>query len=279
MNILLTGATGFIGDLLIPRLLFLGHSISGVGRKAGRFNEITYYKGDIARDEILNQIKIPIDIIIHAAANVHYSSGVDCFTDNVYGTYVISKWAETNDVKRVIYLSTTGVYDNSQIKVDEESTVAPSSAYAMTKYLGENILLTSSIPAVVLRITYLYGKSDNKSTLASLIQSISNKQPVKMRNEKRDLLHVSDALDAITFSITYQGDKHVFNIGAGKLYSLETIAKYVMQETGNEVSITIKGSRGNSEVNSNLARVELGWQPKIDLESGLKEIIRNKPDV
>jgi len=276
MNILLTGTTGFIGNLLIPKLHNLGHSVSGIGRKSNRHNEISYYKGDIARDEVLSQINTPIDVIIHAAANVHYSSGADCFTDNVYGTYVISKWAETNNIKRVIYLSTSGIYDNSQTQVDESSTITPSSAYAMTKYLGEEILLASNVPAVILRITYLYGKTDNKSTVANIIESISNKQPIRIRNEKRDLLHVSDAINAILSSITYQGDKRIFNIGANKLYSLETIAKYVMQETGNEVPVTVKGSRENFEVNSNLAREELKWQPKINLESGIKEIVGNK---
>lgn len=276
MRVLVTGATGIVGRALIPELLRAGVDVVAIGRGSNPYPSIRYYQGDIVRSNILSMVTEEVDQIIHLAANVNRCDSGDCFIDNAYGVYVVSQWAEKTGVGRILYASTTGIYDTASETgvATEQHPLRPVQLYTMTKYLGESTLGVSKVPSIIMRFTFLYGDTDDRSSIYAIIRSVFRGRPVFVRNEQRDCLHVKDATAAVLLALNYRGEQRVFNIGTGNLTSMEEIARLAMKHCGHKVQVQLKGQRSNLAINSALAQSELDWKPLISLDEGVREVIK-----
>ena len=274
MLVLVTGACGFLGRNLVPKLLEHGYQVVAVDRNPNPdLKVMAYYQGDICRSDILEKIENNIDTIIHLAADVDICSGYDCMVDNVYGTFVLSQWAKRRAIRKFIYPSTIGIYDASKDgeKANESYPVLPPSLYGMSKYLGECCLSASGIHALVLRFSYIYGPGDLNSAIANIIRSVLNGQTPKIRNERRDYLHVDDAITAFLKALDYDGQESVFNIGSGVLTEMTEIVRIISEICDIKVKAKIEGTRNNLATDFSLAMRELNWQPSRSLRDGLAE--------
>ena len=174
MKILITGGAGFIGSNLAKRLVNDGHSVVVLdnllrGNKLDKetYNKIQFINGDV-RD--LNQVieaSKGCDLVYHFAAVL----GVDIVADNsvetmdveVIGTRNVVMAAETNNIKKVMYASTSGIYGHSAIEsaLSEEVLVDPRTSYAMAKRYNEIYLAShheeKGLDVVSLRFFNVYG--------------------------------------------------------------------------------------------------------------------------
>ena len=151
MKILITGGAGFIGSNLAKRLVKEGHSVVVLdsllrGNKLDKwtYSKIKFVKGDVRSGKLVDECSEGCDVIFHFAAVL----GVDIVADNpvdtmdveVIGTRNVVEAAEKNNVKYILYASTSGIYSHSAIvknALTEEVLVDPRTSYAMAKRYNE----------------------------------------------------------------------------------------------------------------------------------------------
>jgi len=211
VNILITGAAGFLGRELVSHLLELGHSVVGLAHSESRYQEISFsennerlqvYNLDISNTKSrICQIvkKHSVDFIIHTAAMKHVRICEDNPTRaievNVLGTKNIIDAAIENNVKNVIGIST-------------DKATNPSCVYGVTKYLTEKILLEHGF-SVFQGVNFFFSTG---SVLDIWDKQRTQNKPISVsdRNMVRYFVPVSDVVEKITSSLGTTDD-YIFN--------------------------------------------------------------------
>ena len=211
MNILITGAAGFLGRELVSHLLKLGHSVVGLAHSESRYQEISFsenserlhvYNLDISntKSRICQIVKNhSIDFIIHTAAMKHVRICEDNPTRaievNVLGTKNIIDAAIENNVKNVIGIST-------------DKATNPSCVYGVTKYLTEKILLEHGF-SVFQGVNFFFSTG---SVLDIWDKQRTQNKPISVsdRNMVRYFVPVSDVEEKITSTLGTTDD-YIFN--------------------------------------------------------------------
>ncbi len=197
MNILVTGAAGFIGRWVVKQLLSDGHKVVGLDNlsngslenlKEFEKDSFQFIKGDINDSEILDKVfKEKYDIIYHLGASINVQDSIDdpktTFYNDTVGTFNILEKAKLQmfgehgkmnsdgwvlDPKdnihscKVVFMSTCMVYDVAgEQGINEEHTTKPVSPYGGSKIAAENMVLsyynTYKLPTVVIRPFNTYG--------------------------------------------------------------------------------------------------------------------------
>jgi UDP-glucose 4-epimerase len=173
MNVLVTGATGFIGQHLVKRLIQEGHTVRCLIRDAEKAKRVLgnkgveYVVGDITEKETLRNACDNISIVYHLAAIMGHDlpskSAFDKFRRvNTDGTRNISESCIESGIDKFIYVSSTAAMGLLKDKVvNEETPCNPFTPYQVSKYEGELIVreLTADhgFPGIVLRPSMVYG--------------------------------------------------------------------------------------------------------------------------
>lgn len=169
MNILITGATGFLGGYLIRELASQYENIYVVSRKGqlskfSEFPNVKFIKGDVTRMEVLaiegevrSNLLDSIDVVLHAAALYDLSASyADCFLQNVVGTQnVLHLLKNLKNLKSFYYISTIAVGDPDVFFLEENQLPKRDKfgdAYSATKYLAEQIVRDNVNERFVTRI-------------------------------------------------------------------------------------------------------------------------------
>ncbi|MCU7806364.1 MAG: SDR family oxidoreductase [Candidatus Thiodiazotropha sp. (ex Semelilucina semeliformis)] len=308
MNILVTGATGFVGRAIIKKLLSHGsHQITALTRKSSSMlahgvekiivdtiDGTTDYKGQLSEFEC----------IIHLAARVHrfkdnHEESYPAYKAlNYDGTLHLARHAARSGVKRFIYLSS--------IKVNGESTSEghpfraddipkPYDSYAKSKYEAECALLSlstdSSFETVIIRPPLVYGPGV-KANFYKLMQLIHKGYPLPFGSihNLRSLVSLENLVDLISVCIDHpDAANETFLISDGKDISTSDLVKIIAQAMGRpDRQFNIPSSwlnsaaalfgkidvanrlLGNLQVNIEKTQKILNWQPVITLEDAIK---------
>lgn len=185
MQILVTGATGFIGNRLVAELLKRDYKVKVLSRKPLEKYNIKWSKrvnsvqGDLKdRFAITTAVK-GVDVVIHLAAQLGawQAKEKDYYETNVEGTKILVEEAQKAGIKHFIYISTAGVYGRlKQVPADEFHPCNPRYPYEKTKYMAEQYVLNKipkGFPATILRPSHVYGPGDlNTLPLLRLLKKI-----------------------------------------------------------------------------------------------------------
>lgn len=256
MNILITGGAGFIGSNLGLFLHKRGHTISlldnlSFGYKENIFGysqklppRLSFIKMDV-RDPDVNKILGSIDIIYHFAA---ISSLPECqnnpkeaFDVNVAGTAHVLESARRHNIKRVIFSSTAGVYENEQtFPTPEDTNLSPTLIYSLSKNHAEDVCRSYQqlygMDIIILRFFNVYGphmdsKRANPPIIGYIIKCLHKKQQPILHsdgNQKRDMIYIDDVVRLCDLVLTSKKAKNqTFNVGFGKAYSIKEIYKKI----------------------------------------------------
>jgi len=300
MNILVSGATGFIGSHMCRALLNRGHkvyglSISGSTKRIEDIKEneqFSLFKVDIANEkqliEKLNNIKI--DVIFHFASQqpskqLKFQQFVEI---NTVGTYNILKLANLKRIKLFIYSSTMRVCgDSSSVVLNEESIISPLTFYGLTKYTGEVLgkmfSQKTSIKCIVLRYPSVYGVGHRGGIVYTYWKLAKHNEPIDVfsRGELyRNIVHVEDAVKANLLVMESQEGLpkfDVFAIGSKNSMKMIDIAKFIVKELDSKSKIIPVDIPAPTPFNSILdiskAKKMLSFKPLI-IEEGLKKYIK-----
>jgi UDP-glucose 4-epimerase len=264
MNILVTGANGFIGRRLFARLKAQGHHVSGLSQ-------------DISKPFIL---KTPFDFVIHLAAYNITNVGAkddDLYTAiNVEGTKHL---LQAVDVKKFIYLSTVKVYKNEGLAVTEDSPLAPQGAYEQSKLKAEEAcraFLKKESLAILRSVNVLGWGQAPKAVLPVFFQKAKANQALDIINSAHtpmQFVYVEDLIDAIDILISHKNVNGIFNIAHEETISLEQLARRIITMTHSSSVLNIPRDASEilfSPVICDKARQQLGWKAKTSLTKVLE---------
>jgi len=235
VNCLITGINGFIGKRLAEELKKNSYSVTGMDFSELKENHGGIYKVDISNWRELEQLKIKerIDLIIHLVAITDPNAEKQkIFSVNEKGTQNICRFAEKNNIKKIIYISTVSVYSSYNIKyIDESTTEEPCNFYGESKLNAESIIKASGLNYSILRPTNIFGvKNDKYSNYFSKLKFRGRRLGIVFYyNRNTHLLFLQDLLDVISECIeNVKSDNQTFIVSEDENNTFE---KYILKET------------------------------------------------
>ncbi len=301
LNVLVTGADGFIPSFVCDRLVELGANVTALIRRNSS-NEIKSIPhlidklkirwGDITDLSLLLEETKEIDVIYHlgAMSHVQYSlyNPVETYQTNTLGTMNVLEASRINNVKRVVHAGSAEVYGKPEtIPIEENHPLEPRSPYAAGKVASDRLMFayycTYGLPVVMPRFFGIYGprQSIEKAIPKFILQIHNKKSPCVYGDGKqsRDYMFVTDAADAYTrLGLADNVIGQAMNIGTGIETDIATLARLIIKimEAKIEPNFTGKinpGEAGRLVCNPSKGMKMLNWKPTVSLEDGLKQTV------
>lgn len=280
-NILVTGGSGFIGSHLVKRLK-KEHMVTIVDTRSG-----SSILGDI------DHLFADVDTVFHLAALTRPQESIDnpvMFNlVNVEGTLRVLQHCKNNGVRRLIFVSTTGLYGEQKVlPTPEKATPNPMSPYALQKLIGEHYcqLFAKMYGMEInhIRPFNVYGvgqdpKGGYAAAVPKFIDTLRNSGTPFITGDgeqARDFIYVEDLVDLMILAATSDVYGEVFNAGSGISTSINDIYKIISRIMLKDikpdyVEAVYEPKRTQGDIRK--AKKLLGWVPKTSLEDGLKKTV------
>ena len=302
MKSIVTGGAGFIGSHLVEHLVKNKHRVLVIDNfKIGRRqnlksirNKVKIINCDIRNFEKISKYFKGVDNVFHLAALADIVPSIEnpneYYSTNVTGTFNVLKASIQNNVKRFIYSASSSCYGiPKKYPTKENSDISPEYPYALTKRLGEELVLhfakVYNLNATSLRFFNVYGlRARTTGSYGAvfgvfLAQILAGKPLTIVGNgkQKRDFTYVSDIIDAIAKVYKKRsllGD--VLNVGSGETVSINKIATLL---GGKKINIPKRpGEPDITFADIQKIKRKTGWRPKININQGIKIMLKNIND-
>lgn len=309
MRILITGGAGFIGSHIAEECFKAGHEVFvldnlSTGKEENLPSGTPLYKADITDKEAVAKVfdAVKPQGVIHEAAQISVSRSVrepafDAQT-NICGLLYVLEEAVEHKTTSFIFASSGGVlYGDVFEPADENHALAPVSPYGISKLGGEYYLkffaAEHALSCIALRYGNVYGPRQDPYGEAGVVaifleRFLKGEAPIINGDGKyiRDYVYVKDVAQANLLALENQKKGFfVYNVGTGigtDVNQLEQKLRQVLEETQREKGENIilppasygpprKGDLRSSLLNATKIKKELGWQPEVDLDEGLKQ--------
>lgn len=305
MRIVVTGGAGFIGSNITERLVKDKHDVTvidnfSLGRMTNLENikgKITVIEGDIRNSNLMNDALHDADVVFNeaaASASPMFMKNLrDATSNNVDGFINVLEAMRRNDVKKLVYASTSSIYGNATPPLQEDMITNIPNFYAVTKKFNEDISKVYSteygINCVGLRYMSIYGPHERtKGNFANLISQFfwamqGNERPVVYGDgsQTRDFTYVKDVVDANVLAMKSKIKWDVFNVGTGKVTSLNELVAIINNLLGTNlkpeyVKNKVKNYIAVQQADTTKAKNGLKFNARYSVEDGLKEMISLK---
>lgn len=294
MRIFITGGCGFIGTNTISKLLKTGNKITVLDNSFSSTldrNLVTFVKADIRNSgDLKRKITGNFDALIHLAAKSDARNMEDFSTFkeiNVDGTMNVLELARKNDIKNIVFTSSSHVYGDVKDKSFFESQpINPISYYGASKFFGETICRAYSdfygINCTVLRLFTVYGPGGRTDmAVMKFIDSIAKDKTIEVFGKgkiKKDFVYIDDVSDGIIKSLNSKAKYEIINLGSGKATDLLSLIRMIENQLGKKARKSFlsmqKGDTAYSCADIKKAKKLLNWSPKISIEDGIIKTIR-----
>ncbi len=310
MKILVTGGAGFIGSNFIYHMqerhqgvelvcldsLTYAANIRSL-QEAFQEGNLEFREGSITDSNVVNQIiqTGDFDAVVNFAAESHVDRSIsnpDVFAiTNIIGTQVLMDACRKNDVKRFHQVSTDEVYgdlplDEPEMTFKEDSPLQPSSPYSASK-AGADLLVmayhrTYGLRATISRCSNNYGPYQfPEKLIPKTIMLASRNRSIPLFGNGlnvRDWLHASDHCNAIDLIVSKGRSGEIYNVGSGIERRNIDVVRLILREMGKDEGMIefVKDRPGHDlrySVDAGKIRKELGWEPRYDFESGIRETV------
>jgi UDP-glucose 4-epimerase len=301
-RILVTGGAGFVGSNICRKLCELGHEVTVADNLfLGRKNNLNglklkFYKMDLRDEKLTDSLfkKGKFEYVFHEAAcssapmfdnDPRYAMDV-----NVRGFMNVLQASKENEVKRVIYASSSSIYHDLTPPHIESMAVTPKSFYTISKYITETCarqyLDEYGLESIGMRYFSVYGPNElHKGRFANIISQFlwimkRGGRPVIYGDgeQARDFTYVDDVVDANLRAMRSGRASEVYNIGTGEVTTFNRVVellnqflrkkikpKYIPNPIHNYVPIT--------GASTEKARRELGFVSRYALDEGIRELV------
>ncbi|MBU4216969.1 dTDP-glucose 4,6-dehydratase [Candidatus Parcubacteria bacterium] len=306
MKILVTGGAGFIGSNFIRYWLNNNPEDSIVNLDlltyAGNIENLRdlennprydFVQGDICDADLVNKLVVDVDVIVHFAAESHVDRSIENSADfirtNVLGTHVLLEAAKNNGNIRFHHISTDEVF--GALSMDDEpfhenTPYDPRSPYSSSKASSDHLVRayyhTHKLPITISNCSNNYGPYQYPEKLIPLfVTNLIEGKKVTVYGEGknvRDWIHVDDHNAGVEAIIKKGRIGETYCLGGdGEIANID-ITKKILDIMGHEHDMIEyvtdrKGHDLRYAINFSKAKKELGWEPLIDFEEGLRKTV------
>lgn len=311
-NILLTGATGYLGAKIFSYFSEKGYNIFALCHSLPdkinnwNLNNNLIIVGDINNSETFKKIEsLNPEIIVHTISLDHKKSEAEpkiVAETNVFPTWNLLNHFSKKNLKKFIYFSTFQVYGNiPNSLITELQPTFPKNNYGLTHLLSENICnyyhSTTDVDCISIRLTNSYGSpvfKDNNCwwlVINDLCKTAWNEKKIQLLSDGsplRDFIHISDVCKVLELLInkTLKEPSNILNVGSGKTFTILELANIVkqvfLQRYNENIPIFIQGIEQSNSINPfseiprfviNTERLKkLEFNNPVDLEIGINEL-------
>jgi UDP-glucose 4-epimerase len=303
LNTLVTGGAGFIGSHLVELLLEKGNKVIVLDNLDGgwekNFREFkdnpnfTFYKIDIRERIKIKPFFKGIDWVFHLAAKADIVPSIEnpreYFETNVDGTFNVLEASMEANIKRFVYAASSSCYGIAkQYPTPENAEISPEYPYALTKYLGEQLVMhfckVYKFPAVSLRFFNVYGPRARTTGAYGavfgvfLAQKLNNKPftVVGDGTQSRDFTYVTDVANALFTAANSDVCGDVFNVGSSGHYTINELINLL----GGDV-VYIPRRPGEPDITfADISKIQkvLKWKAKISFKEGVEKLFSRIDD-
>jgi len=296
MKILITGGAGYLGSVLVEKLLVAGYEVIVIDKLLFNQTSLLQYTanpnfrfiyGDVRNEILLEKLCKEVDVIIPLAAIVGFPA---CAADPKLAKEInfnqIVNIVKFGKGKKILYPNTNSGYGigEGQTECTEESPLNPISVYGQTKCEAENFLKTST-DAIIFRLATVFGVSPRMRTDLLVndftYKAITDKYIVVFEKSfRRNFIHIEDVVSAFIFMLNhydeYRGE--IFNVGLSdanlsKQELLEKIQAHV-KDFAVVYDDYYEDPDKRDYIVSNEKIEATGWKPEWDLDKGIKQLIQ-----
>jgi nucleoside-diphosphate-sugar epimerase len=298
-NVLVTGGAGYVGAVLVPKLLAKGYAVkvidlyiygTDVLKSSQGHPGLTEIRGDIRDQALLRREIRGVDAIIHLACisnDPSYELNPALGKSINYDAFLpLVDIAKKEKVQRFIFASSSSVYGvKEEPDVTEDLPLEPLTDYSKYKALCEEYLLgeqTDDFTVLVLRPATVCGYSPRQRmdlTVNILTNHAVNKGLITVfgGEQKRPNIHIEDVADLYVQSLEYPKEKiagKIFNAGYQnyKVIELAEMVKQVLGRQGLRLEVTPSDDKRSYAISSAKIARELGFRPRHTVEDAIRDL-------
>jgi UDP-glucose 4-epimerase len=301
-RILVTGGAGYIGSACTKLLLEKGYAVIVVdnlahGKKSLVDKRCTFFKLDLAKDNLDKVFAQPIDAVIHFAAYKSVEeSMVDAvkYADNVTGTINLLNAMVKHKVKKIIFSSTAAVYGTpAYVPLDEHHPTVPENFYGETKLIIESLLswyhAVHGFTYIALRYFNVVGDMlryldpDPKNVVPIVMEvALGKRKECLIFGDNydtpdgtcvRDYIDVHDLVRAHVLALKVK-ESYIINLGTEKGTSVRELITLIKEVSGKDFAVKVSAKRlGDPAMvvaSNKKAKEVLGWEPQVPLKESLE---------
>ncbi len=306
MHLLITGGAGFIGSNFIRYILnkYPDYKITNLDALtyAGNLENLKglennsnykFVKGDICDRDLLGELVKDIDVIVHFAAESHVDRSIIDSTDfvrtNVIGTQVLLEAARKNNT-RFHHVSTDEVFgslDSSDPGFNENTPYDPRSPYSASKAASDHLVRayyhTYGLPITISNCSNNYGPYQFPEKVIPLfISNLLENKKVPLYGDGmniRDWIHVDDHNRGVDLIIHKGKIGETYCLGGNCELTNKDLTHKILESVGKgeEMIEYVEDRAGHDKryaIDYSKIKNELGWEPEIDFETGLRELVK-----
>lgn len=297
MNIVITGATGFVGKWLCAYLA-QSHQVFAVVRNPKHpvinshlsHPNIKIVNQDLSKD--LNHLPDKAHILISLAQSSHFKDfpdkASDIFSLNVLATQNLWQWALKAGVNKILHASSGGIYgqSSSALKEDEPITIQSDIGYYLGTKLCSEILLSNyrhlfeSI--AIFRPFFIYGPGQKPHMLIGrLLKKIQEQSPIQLHEKngfKFNPVYIGDVIDGFVKALDLKG-YHLYNMAGPQALSLREICNIMGQQLNQMPIFEQTDQKPVNYIAHHQSFLELLGHPLKDFSSGLKKTLNVDSDI
>jgi dTDP-glucose 4,6-dehydratase len=307
-DVLVTGASGFIGSHLVEALVHHGCKVrilvtydTGPNIGCVKFlsdevrEKIEIVVGDIKNADDVRTASNGVKFIFHLAALVgipySYLHPRSVVETNLIGTLNVLMAGRENNVERIVHTSTSEVYGTAEyVPIDENHPLQGQSPYSASKIgadkIVESFYCSFNLPVTTMRPFNQYGpRQSARAVIPTIITQCLTQDVVRLGalHPTRDFTYVEDTADAfLKIATSEKAIGEVINIGTQKEISIGDLTKKIMSLVGKHIKIVAEEERVRTEksevyrllCDNSKAKKLIGWEPSTSLDEGLEKTIQ-----
>jgi len=311
MKILVTGGAGFIGSHLVDRLMEKGNEVKVVDDlSAGSLKNIErwldnknfeFIEGDMRDPKVVSEGVKGVDVVFHLAANPEVRIGIQSpellYETNVLITYNLLEAMRKEDVKYLIFTSTSTVYGDAEVipTPEDYSPLEPISVYGGVKLAVEALISgyahTFDIRSLIFRLANIIGERSNHGVIYDFINKL-RKNPERLEilgdgTQRKSYLHVSDTVDGMLYlfeEFKNEGKIYdIYNLGSEDWITVKEIAEIVSKAMNLDPEFYftggVDGGRGwKGDVKFMRLSIKKaksrGWKPRMNSYQAVERTVR-----
>lgn len=303
-TVLFTGGAGFIGMHVLPMLLERGYRVRLLDSMTYRANrdqvedlvaggDVELVEQDVRYGTNVQRAIKGCESVIHFATvsiNKSIADPSESVDINMVGNHNVIAAAADEGVRRLVFASSASVYgDPPALPMSEDGPLSPMTPYCIGKLSGEQMCgfyeRQAGLSWIALRFFNVYGPGQKTSAyytsvINHFVNRVVNGEPPVIDgkgDQSMDFVHVADVARAVVAALDAERSNLPINVGTGVQTSVADLARILVRAVGSDVEPIFNPrdvlvTRRAADISR--ARDVLGWEPKVSVEEGMTELVR-----